>query len=233
MKKVEHKSSKRYLEAAKLVDPKKIYTVEEALALAKKTSTVKFDAGIEVHAKVNIDLKKSDQQIRSTVALPHGTGKTQKVAVVTTNGDQQKAAKEAGADLVGDKDLVEEIKNGKVSFDVLVATPDAMKLLGPVAKILGPKGLMPNPKDGTVTTNVAESVASIKKGKVNYKNDDSGNVHALIGRASFSEAQLKENFDAFWESLNKTKPTGIKGLFIKSVAIASSMGPGMKINPVK
>ena len=229
MKKIQHQPSKRYQEASGLIDRKKSYSAEEAIALVKKTATVKFDSSIEVHLKLNIDPKKGDQQVRSSVALPHGTGKSLRIAVVATNGDQQKNAKAAGADLVGEKEIIDEIKNGKINFDVLVATPDAMKLLMPIAKILGPKGLMPNPKDGTVAANIGEAVANLKKGKINYKNDDSGNIHTIIGKASFDEAKLKENFGALMDSVIRAKPASAKGTYIKSVNITSSMGPSIKV----
>lgn len=230
MKKVNHPASKRFKEARKKVDPKKLYPLSEAVELAKATSTVKFDAGVEVHIKLGINPKKSDQQIRSSVTLPHGTGKTIKVAVVTDNSDQQKAAKAAGADLVGEADLIEEIKKGKIDFDVLVATPSTMRLLAPVAKVLGPKGLMPNPKDGTVTQNIAETVANLKKGKVGFKNDDSGNLHVMIGRASFDKEKLIANFSALMEGVMKAKPSSAKGNYIKKVSLSTTMGPGIKID---
>lgn len=230
MKKVDHKPSKRYLETKTLVEKNKVYSIVEAMELAKKTSTVKFDAGVEVHVKLGINPKKTDQQVRASVSLPNGTGKTIKIAVVSTIGDQIKAAKEAGADIAGDQDLIAEIKDGKVNFDVLVATPEAMKLLAPIAKVLGPKGLMPNPKDGTVAANTAEAVKSLKKGKISYKNDDSSNVHVMIGRTSFETDKLVENFKAFMDSIQKAKPTAAKGAFIKSVSIATTMGPGMKVS---
>lgn len=233
MIKVNHLASKRFKEAKNKIDPKKLYAVVEAVELAQATSTVKFDAGVEVHIKLGINPKKSDQQIRSSVALPHGTGKTVKVAVITENSDQQKAAKAAGADLSGEADLLEEIKKGQINFDVLVATPSAMRLLSPVAKILGPKGLMPNPKDGTVTQNIAETVANLKKGKVGFKNDDSGNLHVLIGRVSFAKEKLIDNFSALMESVAKAKPSSAKGNYIKSVNLSTTMGPGIKIDLAK
>ncbi|OQA35955.1 MAG: 50S ribosomal protein L1 [Parcubacteria group bacterium ADurb.Bin326] len=229
MKKVEHKPSKRFLEAKSLVEKDKSYPIAEAVELAKKTSTVKFDAGLEVHVKLGINPKKTDQQVRASVSLPNGTGKSVKVAVVSTNGDQIKAGKAAGAEVAGEQDLIDEIKAGKINFDVLVATPEVMKLLAPIAKVLGPKGLMPNPKDGTVTGNVAEAVANLKKGKVSYKNDDSGNLHVMIGKLSFEDGKLVENFQALMDSITKAKPAAAKGTFIKNVSVASSMGPGIKI----
>lgn len=229
MKKVEHKPSKRFLEAKSLVEKDKSYPIAEAVELAKKTSTVKFDAGLEVHVKLGINPKKTDQQVRASVSLPNGTGKSVRVAVISTNGDQIKAGKAAGAEVAGEQDLIDEIKAGKINFDALVATPEAMKLLAPIAKVLGPKGLMPNPKDGTVTGNVAEAVANLKKGKVSYKNDDSGNLHVMIGKLSFEDGKLVENFQALMDSITKAKPAAAKGTFIKNVAVASSMGPGIKI----
>lgn len=230
MKKVDHKPSKRFKDADSLIDKKKTYSIEEAVELAQKSSTVKFDATVEAHIRLSINTKKTDQQVRSTVSLPHGSGKTIRVAVISTSGDQQKAAKAAGADLVGDTAMIEEIKAGKINFDVLVATPEAMKLMAPVAKILGPKGLMPNPKDGTVSGNAAEAVGNLKKGKVSYKNDDSGNLHVGIGKASFDGAKLVENFKALLDSILKAKPTGVKGSYIKSVSLSTSMGPGIRVS---
>ena len=230
MKKVEHAPSKRFLELKNKVEKNKNYPISEAIALAKETSNVKFDSALEVHIKLGINPKKSDQLVRSSVALPNGTGRTVRVAVVSTNGDQIKAAQTAGADLTGDAELIAEIKAGKINFDVLVATPEAMKLLAPIAKILGPKGLMPNPKDGTVTTNAAEAVANLKKGKVSYKNDDSGNLHVMVGKISFDADKLAENYQALMDSVAKAKPTAAKGTFIKNVTIASTMGPGIKIS---
>lgn len=229
MKKVDHQPSKRYLAAQKLVEKNKAYPIEEAIPLIKQTSTVKFDASLELHVKLGINPKKTDQQVRSNASLPHGTGKTIKIAVVSTDGDQLKSAKASGADLVGDQELINEIKEGKVVFDVLVATPEAMKLLAPIAKILGPKGLMPNPKDGTVSNNAGEAVANLKKGKVSFKNDDSANIHVMFGKTSFEDAKLVDNFRTVIETIIKAKPSAAKGTFIKSVAIASSMGPGVKV----
>jgi large subunit ribosomal protein L1 len=229
MKKVDHKTSKRFLEAKKQIDAEKVYSVEEAIALIKETSTTKFDASVEIHVNLGVDIKKSDQQVRSSVSLPHGTGKNVIVAVMTPDSDKQKAAKEAGADIIGEKDLIEEIKKGKINFDVIVATPDAMKELAPAAKVLGPRGLMPNPKDGTVTQNVAEIVSKLKKGQVNYKNDDSGNLHSIIGKASFGADQLKENYDTLIESIKKAKPQTSKGVYIRNISLSSAMGPGIKV----
>lgn len=229
MKKVDHPKSKRFKDLEKMVEPDKAYAIEEAIELAKKTANVKFDGSIEAHFKLGIDPKKSDQQVRNSVVLPNGSGKNIRIAVITSSGDQQKNAKAAGADVVGEADLLEEIKKGKLDFDILVATPDAMKLLGPVAKILGPRGLMPNPKDGTVSQNVGEAVKNLKKGQINYKNDDSGNLHAIIGKASFDSAKLVENFRVILDSIIKAKPASAKGTYIKNASLNSSMGPGIKL----
>lgn len=229
MKKVNHPASKRYKEALALVDTKKTYSIEEAIELVKKTSALKFDASVEIHAKLGINPKKSDQLVRSSVALPSGTGKSVTIAVIATTPDAQKAAKAAGAEIVGDQELVNDIKAGKVVFDILVATPDSMKLLAPIAKILGPKGLMPNPKDGTVTLNIADAVTNLKKGKVSFKNDDSGNLHVMIGKASFETPKLIENYKALIDSIVKAKPQAMKGTYIKSITITSTMGPGIKV----
>ena len=233
MKKVNHPASKRFKEAQQKIDPRKVYSIGEAIELAKATSTVKFDATVEVHIKLGINPKKSDQQIRSSVSLPYGTGKTVKIAVIADNNEQQKAAKAAGADLVGEADLIENIKKGKIEFDILVATPAAMRLLAPVAKVLGPKGLMPNPKDGTVTQNVAEAITNLKKGKINFKNDDSANIHTLIGKVSFDKEKLVANFLALLDGVLKAKPSSAKGNYIKNVSLSTSMGPGIKVEFVR
>ncbi len=220
---------KRYNELAKLVDRTKTYSVEEAVALVKKTSTTKFDGSVEVHVRLGIDPKKSDQQVRSTVSLPHGTGKTKKIAVFT-GGDKEKEATDAGADIVGGEELIGEIaKSGKIDFDVAIATPDMMPKLAKVAKILGPRGLMPSPKNDTVTTNLTKTIEELKKGKVAFKTDDTANVHQIVGKASFSEAQLIENLTAFMDALKRNKPSSSKGVFIKSVTLTSTMGPGIKV----
>jgi len=229
MKKVEHGPSKRYLALKKQVEKNKAYPIAEAIELAKETSNVKFDAGVEVHVRLGINPKKSDQLVRSSVALPNGTGKTVRIAVVSTNGDQIKAALAAGAETAGDNELIADIKAGKINFDILVATPEAMKLLAPIAKMLGPRGLMPNPKDGTVAANAGEAVANLKKGKISYKNDDSGNIHVMIGKVSFDEAKLVENFQALMDSIAKAKPATAKGAYIKNVAVTTTMGPGIKV----
>jgi len=223
------KSSKRYSAAKAKVTAGQTYSLEEGIKLVKETATVKFDSTVEIHVKLGIDAKKSDQGVRATVSLPHGTGKIQRVAAFVSP-DKEKEAKEAGADLYGGKDLIEKIKtSGKVDFDVAVATPDIMRDLSAIAKILGQKGLMPNPKVGTVTTNIKQTVEEIKKGRAAFKNDDSANVHLLIGKVSFTDQQLKENVVAFLDALKRMKPETAKGTFIKTVHLASAMGPGIKI----
>lgn len=219
---------KKYRGAAEKIEKDKVYSIEEALKLIKENQISKFDESVEVHINSNIDPKKGDQQIRGSVILPHGTGKTKKVAVVTSA--KEKEAKEAGADLVKGEDLIEDIKKGKIDFDVLIATPEMMPKLAQVAKVLGPKGMMPNPKTGTVTDKVKEAVEAVKKGKADFKNDNTGNVHQVIGKISFKEEQLKENFDALMEAVEKTKGDGVKGKFINKIVVCSTMSPGIKVS---
>lgn len=224
------KVSKRYAEAAKLVDSEKTYSIEEAVALAKKSSTVKFDASVEVSFRLNVDPRHADQQIRGAMVLPNGTGKTQRVCVVA-QGDKEKAAKEAGADFVGDLDMIQKIeKESWFDYDVIIATPEMMPMLGKIGKLLGPKGLMPNPKTGTVTMDTAKAIEETKKGKVNYRTDSFGNVHGIVGKASFDDAKLVENLKAFVEAIMKVKPSTVKGAYVKNVSISSTMGPGVKID---
>lgn len=212
-----------------MVDKTKTYSVDEAIALVKQTSNVKFDAAVEVHARLGIDTGKSDQQIRATVALPHGTGKTKKVAAFVGPNDL-KAAQEAGADTIYGEDDIKKIKEtGKIDFEIAVATPEMMPKLAIVAKVLGPKGLMPSPKTETVGTDVKKMVEALKKGRATFKNDDSGNVHQIIGKVSFEDAKLKENVNAFMEALKKAKPNSAKGTYIQTVHLTSSMGPSIKI----
>ena len=220
---------KRYEEAQKQIDPEKTYSLEEAMDLIKKTSKEKFDAGIEIHLKLGIDPKKSDQQIRGNVVLPHNVGKSKKIAAFV-DATLEKEAKEAGADIIGGEELVKEIKSsGKIDFDIAVATPKMMPQLAKIAKILGPKGMMPNPKNDTVTTNVKKAIEELKKGKMVVKNDVSGNIHQLIGRVSLDNEKLLENFNAFMDVVKRAKPAGVKGVFIKSTTLCSTMGPGIKI----
>lgn len=223
------KRSKRYEEAAALIDAKALYTPEEAVALVKKTANTKFDASIEVHIRLGIDPKKSDQQIRGTVSLPHGTGKTKKVAAAVSE-DKQKDAKAAGADVILDEEGITKLaQTGKFDFDVLVATPDMMAKLAKAAKVLGPRGLMPNPKSGTVGPDIAGMIDLLKKGMVGYRNDSGAIVHSAIGKASFTEEQLLENFEEMLSAINKAKPGSSKGIYIKSVTLAASMSPGIRV----
>jgi large subunit ribosomal protein L1 len=219
--------SKKQQKPASLVKKDKNYSLQEAIKLVKETSKTKFDAGIEAHIRLGIDPKKGNQQIRSTVVLPHGNGKTKKVIVFT---DEPQTALEAGADQAGGKELIEEIKKtGKCNFDIALAKPKMMKELAPIAKILGPKGLMPSPKNDTVTENVKQALNEIKKGKISFKNDETGNVHALIGKVSFSDEKLIDNYNAFVNAVKKAKPSNVKGQYFRNISLASSMGPGIKI----
>lgn len=220
---------KRYQKLSKLVDRKKAYSLAEAANLACKTAEVGFDASIEVHAKLGIDATKGEQSVRGTAVLPAGAGKTLRVAAFV-GADREKEAREAGADLVGGEELIAEIaSSNKLDFDIAVASPDMMPKLAKVAKVLGPKGLMPNPKTDTVGPNVKKMVEELKKGKISFKNDDSGNVHVAIGRASFGSEKILSNLTAFLEVLRKSKPATSKGTFIKNVTVSSSMGPGIKV----
>ncbi len=222
--------SKRMSALQAKIDKNKVYSIEEAIKLIKETSGVKFDAAVEIHASLGIDTKKTEQQIRSTVVLPHGTGKSKKVAAFVSP-EKEAEAKEAGADLICGEEEIKKIKDtGKINFDVAVTTPDMMPKLASVAKILGPKGLMPNPKTETVGPNVKQMISELKKGKVTFKNDDTGNVHQIIGRISFSDEKLHENLTVFLETLKKAKPSGSKGTYIKNLVLCSTMGPAIKIN---
>ena len=222
------KVGKKYSEAAKLVDRSKAYTIEEAVALVKKASFEKFDASVEVAFRLNVDPRHADQQLRGATVLPHGTGRTQRVCVIA-NGPQEQQAKDAGADYVGGKELIDQIKGGWFEFDVLIAIPSMMGELGKLGRILGPKGLMPNPKTGTVTMDVAKAVAEVKKGKVTYRTDKEGNVNLLIGKVSFTEEQLAENFKAIYDLLLRQRPAAVKGTYMKNITVSSTMGPGVKV----
>ena len=224
------KKGKKYVEAAKLVDKNKLYTKEEAISLVKKTSITKFDASVEVAINLNLDTKKADQQLRGTICLPNGTGKTKRILVIA-KGPKAAEAKEAGADYVGDVDYLEKIeKENWFEFDVLIATPDMMPVLGKLGKVLGPKGLMPNPKTGTVTMDIKKAVEEVKQGRIEYRTDSFGNVHVIIGKVSFDEKQLLENLDAFVSLILRTKPSVVKGTYVKNISIATTMGPGIKID---
>ena len=223
------KRSKKYVEAANKIEKNKLYSKEEAIKLVKETAISTFDSSIEVAMRLNLDTKKADQQLRGAIVLPHGTGKTKKVLVVA-RGEQATKAKEAGADFVGDVDMLEKIeKENWFSYDVIIATPEMMPMLGKIGKVLGPKGLMPNPKTGTVTMDVVKAVDEVKAGRVTYRTDSYGNVHAIIGKASFTEDKLIENLDAFVGTILKVKPATVKGEYVKNITVSSTMGPGIKI----
>ena len=224
------KKGKKYVEASKKVDKNTLYTKEEAIKLVKETATAKFDSTVEVAIKLNLDTKKADQQLRGSFVLPNGTGKTKKVLVIA-KGEAATAAKNAGADYVGDTDMIEKIQNENwFDYDVIVATPDMMTQLGRIGRVLGPKGLMPNPKTGTVTMNTAKAVEDIKKGMVSYKTDSFGNVHTIIGKVSFTDEQLLENLTYVFNTIVKAKPSTVKGNYIENISVASTMGPGIKLD---
>jgi ribosomal protein L1, bacterial/chloroplast len=222
------KKSKRYNEAAALIEKGKAYSIEEAVSLVKKTSNVKFDAGVDVVFKLGVDPRHADQQLRGAIVLPNGTGKSKKVLVIA-KGAKVEEAKAAGADLVGGEEYLEDIKNGWLDFEVMIATPDMMAQLGKLGRILGPKGLMPNPKTGTVTMDVAKAVQETKAGKVTYRTDKDGNVHMPIGRVSFDEDKLVENFKTVYDLIVKSKPSSSKGVYMKNIVISSTMGPSIKV----
>ena len=221
--------SKRIKSLSEKVDRNKLYTVKDGLALVKDTAKAKFDESVDVSVNLGIDAKKSDQLVRGAFVLPNGSGKTKRVAVLA-QGEQAEAAKKAGADIVGYDDLVETIKKGELNFDVLIATPDAMKVIGALGQILGPKGLMPNPKVGTVTQDTAKAVENAKGGQVQYRTDKAGIIHCTIGKASFTVDQLQGNLTALVDAINKAKPTGTKGVFIKKVSVSSTMGVGIRLD---
>ena len=224
------KYGKKYVEASKNVDKTIAYSLEDAIKLVKSTSVTKFDSTVEVAIKLNIDSKKSDQQMKGSLSLPNGTGKTKKVLVIA-KGAFAEEAKNAGADFVGDKDMIDKIKNESwFGFDVIVATPDMMPEVGKIGNILGPRNLMPNPKTGTVTTKVGAIVEDIKKGMVTYKNDKFGNIHTIIGKVSFAEDKLAENLKYVVTTIAKAKPSTVKGNFIENISISTTMGPGIKVD---
>lgn len=224
--------SKRLTETSKLVDKAKLYGLSEAINLSKQTAKAKFDETIEIHIRLGIDPKQSDQSIRGTVTLPNGIGKSRKVAVIA-RGEKIKEAETNGADAAGAEDLIEKISKGWFGFDILVATPDTMKDLSKLGKVLGPKGLMPNPKSGTVTFDIAKTVKELKLGRVEYKNDSYGIIHSPIGKASFGAEKLAENVKALIEAVNRSKPSTSKGQYLKSISISSTMGPGIRLDPTQ
>ena len=227
------KRGKKYTEAAKMIDRAAQYDVAEAVSLVKKTAVAKFDETVEAHVRLGVDGRHADQQVRGAVVLPHGTGKTVRV-LVFAKGDKATEAEAAGADFVGAEELLPRIQNeGWFDFDVVVATPDMMGVVGRLGRVLGPKGLMPNPKAGTVTMDVTKAVNDIKAGKIEYRLDKANIIHCPVGKASFTEEQLTENFNTLMDAIIKAKPASAKGTYMKSVTITSTMGPGVKVNPLK
>ena len=227
------KHGKRYTEAAKLIDRSQYYDVADAVGVIKKTANAKFDETVELHVRTGADGRHADQQIRGAVVLPHGTGKTVRI-LVFAKGPKEDEAKAAGADFVGGQELIPKIQNeGWLDFDVVVATPDMMGVVGRLGKVLGPKGLMPNPKSGTVTMDLTKAIADIKAGKVEYRLDKTNIIHCPIGKASFTEEQLRENLQALLDALNKATPSSLKGAYMKSAVLTSTMGPGVKLNTAK
>ncbi|MBR5528094.1 MAG: 50S ribosomal protein L1 [Clostridia bacterium] len=224
---------KKYIESQKLIEKSKLYDADEALALVCKTASAKFDETVELHVKLGVDSRHADQQVRGAIVLPHGTGKTTRT-LVFAKGDNAKAAEEAGSDFVGAEELVAKIQNENwFDYDVIIATPDMMGVIGRLGKVLGPKGLMPNPKAGTVTMDVAKAVKEAKAGKIEYRLDKQNIVHCAIGKASFGPEKLADNFNALMGAIIKAKPAAAKGQYIKSCALASTMGPGVKVNSAK
>lgn len=224
--------SKKTKELEKIIERGKLYPLDEGVSLLKKSARAKFDETIEVHVRLGIDPKQTDQSIRGVFVLPHGLGKKKKIAVIA-KGEKVKEAETAGADFVGSDDLIEKISKGWFDFDVLIATPDSMKDLARLGKILGPKGLMPNPKSGTITFDLAKTVKQVQLGRVEYKNDAYGIVHCPIGKASFEESQLRENFTAFITTVISSKPSSSKGIYIRSITLTSTMGPGISLDPLQ
>lgn len=223
-----HPHGKKYMEVAKLIEKNKEYSLEEAIELLKKTATSKFDSSVEIHMNLNVDPSNADQQVRGSVAMPAGLGKTKRICAIV-GPDKEKEAKDAGAENVGGQDLVEKIEKGWLDFEVVVATPDMMPHIGKIGKTLGTKGLMPNPKTGTVTPNVKQVIDEIKKGRAEYKIDKNGVIHASVGKVSFKEDALKENIETFLDAIHHAKPASVKGTFIKSVYLTTTMGPSVKL----
>ncbi len=223
------KHGKKYTAALAKVELDKAYPIADAIALAKEINTTKFDASVELSFRLNVDPRHADQQIRGAVVLPHGTGRSQKVLVVT-QGPKEQEAKDAGADFVGGKEVLEQIKGGWFDFDIIVATPDMMAELGKLGKVLGPKGLMPNPKTGTVTMDVTKAVNDIKKGKVEYRVDKEGNIAVLVGKVSFDSEKLNENIKTIFDLINRARPAAVKGTYMKNLVLSTTMGPGIKVD---
>jgi large subunit ribosomal protein L1 len=221
--------SKRTKALLAKIDRSKAYPISDAIKLVKEGASAKFNESVDVAINLGIDASKSDQTVRGSIVLPKGTGKTVRVAVFA-QGDKAQAAKDAGADIVGFEDLAAQVKEGKIDFDVAIATPDAMRVVGQLGQVLGPRGLMPNPKVGTVTPNVADAVKNAKAGQIQYRADKAGIVQCTIGRASFTEEALKENFLALMDALNKSRPSGTKGIYLKKVSVSSTMGPGVRVD---
>ena len=227
------KKGKRYLEATKLVEKSKLYDLDEAVSILKKTASAKFDETIEAHLKLGVDGRHADQQVRGAVVLPHGTGKTVKV-LVFAKGEKVDQALAAGADYAGGEELVPKIQNeGWLDFDVVIATPDMMGVVGRLGRVLGPKGLMPNPKAGTVTMDVVKAIEEVKAGKIEYRLDKANIIHVPVGKASFTEEQIADNYKALMNAVVKARPSAAKGQYLKSVTITSTMGPGIKLNPIR
>ena len=224
------KKSRKYVEAAKLIDRTQRYALEEAVELVKKTSITKFDGTVEVAFNMNLDPRKAEQNLRGAIVLPHGSGKTRSVLVLTKSAEKQKEAEAAGADFVGDAEYLDKIKGGWFGFDIIVATPDMMGELGKLGKVLGPKGLMPNAKTGTVTMNIGQAVKEIKLGKIEYRVDKAGNIQVIAGKVSFDSEKIVENIKTVYNTLLKIKPSTVKGAYIKNMAIATTMGPGVKVS---
>ena len=224
------RKGKSYVEKAKLVERGKLYSPADALALAKQTARAKFDETVEVALKLGVDPRHADQQVRGTVVLPHGTGRTVRVAVFA-KGEKAKEAEEAGADIVGAEDLVAQVEKGEINFDIAIATPDMMALVGRLGRILGPRGLMPNPRAGTITMDVGRAVQEFKAGKVEFRTNKEGGVHVPIGKVSFEEKALQENFQALMDAIVKAKPAAARGQYIRRVAVSTTMGPGIRVNP--
>jgi large subunit ribosomal protein L1 len=223
------KRSKRYVASVAKIDKRKLYELEEAIKTMKDAATAKFDESVEVAVRLGVDPRKADQMVRGTVVLPHGTGKTVRVLVIA-KGEKDREAKDAGADFTGAEDLIEKITGGWLDFDVMIATPDTMGQVGKLGRVLGPRGLMPNPKTGTVTFEVAKAVKDAKAGKIDFRVDKYGIIHALVGKKSFSIDQLKENIRAFMDVVNRLKPSSAKGIYIKSLTLSSTMGPGVRLD---